>query len=163
MKKKKQQPEQLLQQLLDHEVRVIVMGSAAAVANGLDRKVGDLDVLYDRAADNLQPLVDALANLEPYPRGAEPGLEVPWDAETIDEGYSFIMTTSLGDLDLFAEISGLGLYDDVLPDSVECVLWGRSCQCLSPDQLIENLICSGREKDLASAEALRKWLKAQAE
>ena len=161
MTAKKQQPEKLLRQLVDHNVRFIVMGSAAAVANGLDRSVGDLDVLYDREADNLQPLVDALASLEPYPRGAEPGLEVPWDVETIDDGYSFIMTTTWGDLDLFAEISGLGLYDDVLPDSVECELWGRRCQCLSPEQLIENLVCSGREKDLASADAIRKWLKSR--
>lgn len=156
-----QQPDKLLRQLLEHDVRLIVMGSAAAVANGLERTVGDLDVIYDRAEDNLQPLVDALKDLEPYPRGAEPGLEVPWDVETIDDGYSFIMTTVYGDLDLFAEISGLGLYDDVRPESVECELWGLTCQCLSPEQLIHNLKCSGRDKDLASAKALREWLEQQ--
>lgn len=152
------EPAQLLRQLLKHHVRVIVMGSAAAVAHGLQRPVRDLDVVYDRAADNLPRLVTALADLEPYPRGAEPGLEVPWDVETIDEGYSFIMTTTLGDLDLFAEISGIGLYEDVLPESVERRLWGMECRCLSPQQLIHNLKCSGRKKDFAGAKAMQQFL-----
>lgn len=134
------------------------MGSAAAVANGLERSVGDLDVVYDRAADNLPKLVEALKDIEPYPRGAEPGLEVPWDVETIDDGYSFIMTTSLGDLDLFADISGIGLYEDVYPESVQQTLWGMDCRCLSPQQLIHNLKCSGRKKDHAQAKAMQKWL-----
>ncbi len=151
-------PEHLLRRLLEFDVRIIVMGSAAAVAHGLDRNVGDLDVIYDRARSNLPKLVRALQDLEPYPRGAEPGLDVPWDVETIDDGYSFIMTTTLGDLDLFAEISGIGLYDDVLPESVERTLWGLQCSCLSPEQLIHNLKCSGRKKDLAQAKAVRKLI-----
>lgn len=149
----------LLKWLLIKDVRFIVMGSAAAVANGLERSVGDLDVIYDRAADNLPRLVDALSDLEPYPRGAEPGLEAPWDVETIEDGYSFIMTTTLGDLDLFAEISGIGLYEDVLPESVERSLWGAKCRCLSPEQLIHNLKCSGRKKDFAQAREVQQWLK----
>ncbi len=152
------QPALLLKWLLLRDVRFIVMGSAAAVAHGLERSVGDLDVVYDRAPDNLPRLVEALADLEPYPRGAEPGLDVPWDVETIEEGYSFIMTTTLGDLDLFAEISGIGLYEDVLPESVERNLWGAPCRCLSPEQLIHNLKCSGRKKDFAQAKAMQKWL-----
>lgn len=152
------QPAKLLQRLLDYDVRIIVMGSAAAVAHGLERTVKDLDVVYDRAADNLPNLVHALEDLEPYPRGAEPGLEVPWDVETIDEGYSFIMTTILGELDLFAEISGIGLYEDVLPESVERTLWGIKCRCLSPEQLIHNLKCSGRKKDFATAKQMRAFL-----
>ncbi|MFK7821277.1 MAG: hypothetical protein AB8G99_21360 [Planctomycetaceae bacterium] len=154
-------PEHLLKRLLEFDVSVIVMGSAAAVANGLDRSVGDLDVVYDRSEENLPRLVEALTDLEPYPRGAEPGLDVPWDVETIDDGYSFIMTTTLGDLDLFAEISGIGLYEDVLPESVERTLWGMQCHCLSPEQLIHNLKCSGRKKDLAQAKAMQRWLKSQ--
>ncbi len=134
------------------------MGSAAALAHGLPREVGDLDVVYDRAEDNLPRVVEALQDLRPYPRGGAPGLEVPWDVETIDEGYSFIMTTSLGDLDLFAEISGIGLYEDVLPESVARTLWGMECRCLSPQQLIHNLRCSGREKDLRAADQVSDWL-----
>lgn len=157
----KTSPRDLYYRLLDHEVRLIVMGSCAALAHGLDRNPSDFDLVYDRAPDNVPRLVAALADLEPYPRGAEPGLDVPWDPETIIEGYSFIMTTTLGDLDLFAEISGIGLYDDVLPDSVERELWGRTCRCLSPRQLIHNLICSGRDKDIAQAQAVEDWLESQ--
>ncbi len=155
----KAQPKKLLTELMNHDVELIVMGSCAALAHGLDRSPKDLDVVYDRSPDNLPKLVKALKDLEPYPRGAEPGLDIPWDVETIDEGYSFLMTTTFGDLDLFAEISGIGVYDDVLPDSTERTLWGHQCRCLSPQQLIHNLVCSGRDKDIAQANAIEQWLK----
>lgn len=152
-------PAALLKVLLDHDVRIIVIGSAAATGLGVPREhVGDLDVVYDRAADNQERLYHALKDLGPYPRGGQPG-DAPWDVEAIDEGYSFITATSLGDLDLFAEISGIGLYEDVLPESVECSLWGMSCRCLSAEQLIHNLKCSGRKKDRANAKSIREWLK----
>ncbi len=64
----------LLRALTSARVRYIVVGGAAATAYGAARLTVDLDVVYERMPENLTRLVTALADLNPYLRGAPPGL-----------------------------------------------------------------------------------------
>ncbi len=79
------------------QFQIIVVGGVAAIAHGLARLTYDVDVVYSRA-DNIQRLIAALENH--YPRGAPPGLPFRWNAETINAGLNFTMTTTAGDLAL---------------------------------------------------------------
>lgn len=59
----------LLRRLGDNGVEFIVVGGAAAIAHGSARLTQDLDIVYDRSAENLERLVAALRNEKPYIRG----------------------------------------------------------------------------------------------
>ena len=63
-------------------------------------------------------LTRMLAPLEPYLRGAPPGLPFVWSEETMWAGLNFALTTSLGSLDLLGEITDGVSFEDLLPDTI---------------------------------------------
>lgn len=151
--------EDLLARLDAAGVRFIVVGGIAAVAHGSARATYDLDLVYDRDPANLARLVEALAPLAPYLRGAPPGLPFRFDLPTLRQGLNFTLTTAAGDLDLLGEITGGGKFADLLPDTVEITLFGRRCLCLDLPRLIAVKRAAGRPRDLeaiAELEALRE-------
>jgi hypothetical protein len=56
----------------------------------------DLDVVYRRTMDNIARLAAALEPLQPYLRGAPPGLPFHFDVEAIKRGLNFRLRTSAG-------------------------------------------------------------------
>jgi hypothetical protein len=79
----------LLRRLLSAQVEFILIGGVAGNVHGSARATYDIDVLYRRSADNLARLVSALAPLEPYLRGAPPGLPFTFDVGTLRRGLNF--------------------------------------------------------------------------
>lgn len=148
----------LLRRLLSARVEFILVGGVAGNVHGLARATYDIDVLYRRSADNLARIVEALAPLEPYLRGAPPGLPFTFDIDTLRRGLNFTLTTSSGDIDLLGDVTGGGTYDDLLPASEEVPLFGLACRCATLEALIRMKRAAGRPKDLealAELEALR--------
>jgi hypothetical protein len=88
---------ELLRALSSRGVRFVIVGGTAATAHGSAGLTFDLDVVYDRAPDNLSRLFSALAPHHPYLRGAPPGLPFVWDEQTLARGLNFTLTTVLGD------------------------------------------------------------------
>jgi predicted nucleotidyltransferase len=149
----------LLRLLLDPGVEFILVGGIAANVHGSARATYDIDVVYRRSADNLERLVRALNPVNPYLRGAPPGLPFVFDIETIRRGLNFTLTTTLGDVDLLGEVAGGGSYEALAPLSERIELFGRSCQCVTLPTLIRLKRAAGRPKDLeaiAELEALRE-------
>ena len=149
----------LLRSLQTAEVRFIVVGGAAATALGSARLTSDLDIVYDRAPNNLDRLVAALAGHRPYLRGAPPGLPFRFDRETLRLGLNFTLVTDVGDIDLLGEITGGGGYAELLPYSIVLKPFGIDCRCLGLRRLIEVKRAAGRAKDLeaiAELEALEQ-------
>lgn len=123
------------------------MGGAAATAHGSARLTVDLDVVYRRTPENIARLVSALNPLEPYLRGAPPGLPFDWSEETVRKGLNFTLTTKLGALDLLGEVTGGGNYEALLSDAVKLNVAGVECLCLGLRRLIEVKRAAGRPKD----------------
>jgi predicted nucleotidyltransferase len=149
----------LLRRLLSAHVEFILIGGVAANVHGSARATYDIDVVYRRSADNLARIVAALAPLEPYLRGAPPGLPFTLDAGTLRRGVNFTLTTSSGEIDLLGEVTGGGTYDDLLAASEEVPLFGLNCRCATLEALIRMKRAAGRPKDfeaLAELEALRE-------
>ena len=140
--------EGLLRALTQAGVEFILIGGAAATAHGSARLTQDVDVVYRRSPENLERLAAALGPLQPYLRGAPPGLPFRWDRATIDRGLNFTLSTSLGDLDLLGEIAGGGDYQALLPHAIELEVFGLSLRCLGLRRLIEVKRAAGRPKDL---------------
>jgi predicted nucleotidyltransferase len=138
----------LLRALSDGHVAFILVGGVAATVHGSARLTQDVDVVYDRSPENLPRLVEALAALHPYLRGAPPGLPFQFDVPTIGAGLNFTLTTDAGDLDLLGEIAGGGTYRALVGRSLTIEVFGMQMRCLSLEQLIAAKRAAGRSKDL---------------
>ena len=66
----------ILVTLAKHDVRYIAVGGIAAVLRGAPINTRDVDIVYDRAEDNLSRPLEALADLDAYfrddPRNLRP-------------------------------------------------------------------------------------------
>lgn len=149
----------LLTALRQGDVEFILIGGAAATVHGSSRITLDLDVVYRRTPENIRRVVETLAPLRPYLRGAPPGLPFKFDEPTVKAGLNFTLTTNLGDLDLFGEIAGGGTYEELLPHTVEVRPFAVACRCLDLPSLIRVKRAAGRPRDLetiAELEAIRE-------
>lgn len=151
----------LLGALSEAGVHFIVVGGTAALAHGAARLTQDVDVVYDRARDNLERIVTALSALAPYPRGAPPGLPFVWDARTLENGCNFTLRTAAGPIDLLGEITGGGTYADLLPSTLEVELFGHAVRCLELTKLIATKRAAGRPKDFEAIAELEALLEEQ--
>ena len=77
-----------------------------------------------------------------------------WDAATVERGLNFTLTTDIGDLDLFGELTGGGPYDRLLPHSITIQVLGIECRCLNLERLIAVKRAAGRPKDLEAVAEL---------
>lgn len=147
----------LVHTLCDGRVEFLIIGGVAAAAHGSSRLTQDLDVVYARHRSNLERLVATVGSLDPYLRGAPPGLPFRWDLETLTRGLNFTLTTALGDLDLLGEIVGGGGYEQLRPQCVELPIFDRRCAVLGLSALLRTKRATGRPRDLlvvAELEAL---------
>ena len=148
----------LLRALSDARVEYILVGGAAATAHGSARLTLDVDVVYRRTPDNLARVVASLGPFRPYLRGAPPGLPFRWDADTLQRGLNFTLTTTLGHIDLLGEISGGGTYDELVADTEPITVSDVKCRCLSLPRLIQVKRAAGRVKDLEAVAELEAHL-----
>lgn len=149
----------LLRTLSKSGVEYILVGGAAATAHGASRLTVDIDIVYRRTHENLSRIVSALAPHRPYLRGAPPDLPFHWDPFTLERGLNFTLSTTLGDVDLFGELTGGGTYERLAAESDLLTVFGVEVRCLSLDQLIDVKRAAGRPKDLeaiAELEAIRE-------
>lgn len=147
----------LIRALSQGSVEFIIVGGAAAIGHGSSRLTSDLDIVYRRTEGNISRLVQALAPLKPYLRGAPPGLPFHWGEETIRRGLNFTLVTTLGAIDLLGEITGGGSFEDIKPHSITLDLHETNCLCLGIEWLIKVKRAVGRPKDfevIAELEAI---------
>jgi len=144
----------LLDTLSRGGARYVLIGGFAANVHGNPRLTVDLDIVYDRAPDNLRRLAEILAPLEPYLRGAPAGLPFRLDEPTLRAGLNFTLTTTLGDLDMLGEVAGGGTYEALRPSAVEVTLFGNRHLCVDLPTLISLKRAAGRRKDIEAVAEL---------
>lgn len=145
----------MIQRLTDAQVEFVVIGGLAVIAHGHVRTTADMDICYARTPANLARLVRALAPLKPRLRGAPPELPFFWDEQTLKNGTNFTLVTSLGDLDLLGEVTGIGNFADFSVRAVTMPLFEREVLVISREDLLRAKAAAGRAKDLLDLEALR--------
>ena len=149
--------ETLIGALVGAQVEFIVVGGLAATVHGSARLTQDVDVVYARTDANITRLVAALAPLQPYLRGAPPGLPFDWSEATIRRGLNFTLTTIVGDIDLLGEITGGGSYEMLERHTISIDLFDHECKCIDLVWLIKTKRAAGRPRDfeaIAELEAL---------
>jgi hypothetical protein len=140
--------ERLLTMLVSGGVEFIIIGGMAATAHGSAHVTVDLDIVYRRTPENMSRLAEALSPLQPYLRGAPPGLPFRFDVDTIKRGLNFTLVTSAGDLDVMGEATGGGTYEALLPRSQERPIFDLQVRFVDLEMLIHLKRAAGRPKDL---------------
>lgn len=149
-------PDRILEVLIRHQVRFVLVGGIAAQAHGSPSLTGDLDICYARDRDNLDRLAAALAELSAVRRGLPPDSPrmPPLDARTLRAGGLFTLTTRYGDFDIVATPDPGFDYQRLLEHAVTTVLHGARLQIASLHDLIEMKRAAGRPKDRIELEIL---------
>jgi predicted nucleotidyltransferase len=148
-----------VQALVDAGVEFVIIGGWSAILHGSRFMTDDLDVCFSRHRENLRSLARALAPYHPHPRDVPEGLPFVWDETTLRNGFT--LDTDLGGIDLLAEVSGLGTFDDVKAASIAVDAFGRQVRTLDLRSLIKAKRAAGREKDLRALPELESLLEAQ--
>jgi hypothetical protein len=151
--------EKALPLLAASRIDYVIVGGVASTSHGSSYLTTDLDICYSRDPENLKRLASCLAPIHPHLRGAPEGLPFLWDAETLQRGLNFTLSTDVGDLDLLGEVGGIGPYLAVLEVSEPNILYGITCRVLSLEALIRSKRFAGRGKDLpvvTELEAIRE-------
>ena len=85
-----------------------------------------------------------------------------WDERTLAGRTNFTLQTTIGDIGLLAEVSGIGTYKDVVAESNSLALFGFDINVLSIDGLIKAKTAAGREKDVPGLKILHALREAEA-
>ena len=149
-------PERILKKLLEHGVRFVVIGGVAAALQGSPMLTADVDVSYERSADNLERLARALGEMNARLRGIDEDLPFEFDARALRSGANFTFVTDLGDLDVIGWPDGISSYDELAREAVPMRIGGREVLVASIDDLIRMKRAAGRPKDVAGALALEE-------
>jgi hypothetical protein len=138
-------PLELLRVLAKHEVRFIIVGGTAAVLQGVPITTLDVDIVYDRAEDNLTGLLAALEDLDATFRTDSRRLR-PGRSHLESAGHK-LLQTRLGVLDLLATVEDHTGYADLVPHAEPLALEELRPLVLSLDRLIEIKRQLSRPKD----------------
>jgi hypothetical protein len=152
--------ERAVHALCDAEVEFIVIGGLSATLHGSARVTLDLDVCFSRSGANLKRLVTALAPYHPRPRGFPESLPFLWDEAMLRNATVLTLLTDLGEIDLLAEVAGLGAWDEVKAGSILVDAFDRKIAILDLPSLIKAKRAAGREKDLSALPELESLLEA---
>ena len=152
--------EQTVQLLCDGGVEFVIIGGVAAAFHGSTRVTLDLDICYSRSAANGKRLTAALTPFHPRPRGFLEGLPFIWDEQTRRNTTLFTLQTTLGEIDLLAEVPGIGTYDEVRARSVTVDAFGREVLVIDLKSLIHAKRTADREKDRLALPELESLLEA---
>lgn len=136
------------------DVDFVIIGGMALRTHGSGYLTQDLDICYSRKRENLERIASALLDFKPRPRGFPDDLPFIWDWSTLQNGTNFTLRTTLCDIDLLAEVPGIGTYRDAVANSELIDFDGAGVRVLSIDALITAKTTAGRKKDEAGLEEL---------
>lgn len=148
-------PRPIFEVLVRHGVDFVVIGGLAGTARGSAYVTYDVDVAYERSAENLERLAAALVELGATLRGAPSGQPFFPDAETLRAGLNFTFDTRFGSLDVLGEPAGAPRYEELRDSGTLEATWGLSIRVASLDHLIAMKEAAGRDKDRLHASEYR--------
>lgn len=147
--------DQLLRQLVDAEVRFVLVGGLAVAAWGVVRGTKDVDVVVAEDAANLRRLADVVvANNGRVQTGEALFGSALSIAGVLAGGEQVPIETDLGRLDVVHGLEGVPPYEALRARAVEAEILGVTVPVCSLKDLREMKRAAGRTRDLADLEDL---------
>lgn len=147
-------PIRVVETLNRHGVRYVLIGGMAAVALGSPVVTNDLDICYERTAENMERLAAALVELKAKLRGAPDDVLFLLDAKTIAMGDHFTFATEAGPLDCLGTPAGSEGFTALKANAASVDLDTATVLVASIHDLIDMKRAAGRPKDLMMLENL---------
>ena len=150
-------PLRALRTFNQHRVRYVLIGGYASSVLGAPIVTNDLDVCYERTAENMTRLAEALEELQATLRVAGVDEDLPFilDGRTIAAGDSFTFNTDAGPIDVLGTPSGTGGFRDLDADATTYDLGEELLvRVVSLDDLIRMKEAARRPKDEAHLHVL---------
>jgi hypothetical protein len=146
--------------LADHEVRFVVIGGLAAVAQGSPFPTEDVDITPEASRDNLDRLSAALRALDARIRtdAVPEGLPFDHDGESLGAAGVWNLVTPHGWLDISMTPAGTEGYGDLVVDSRELDIMGIRVRVASLADVIRSKQAANRNKDQRVLPTLREIL-----
>lgn len=152
----------LLEVLVRHQVRHVVIGGWAAVVHGSPLPTRDVDVVPDVDQDNLQRLSAALTDLDAKVRnGDKEPLPFAHDATSLAGSVFWNLTTRFGDLGISLRPSGTDGFADLDRDAEDVDLGGLVICVASLQDIVRSKEAAGRDKDRRALPVLRELVAEQ--
>jgi predicted nucleotidyltransferase len=138
---------EMLQCLLEEDVRFLLVGAYAVAVYGYPRATKDIDIFVRAAPENASSLMKALARF-----GAPLSDVSASDFST--EGVVFQIGNSPRRIDILTRISGVE-FESAYANRKILSIAGMNVPIISLDDLIANKRATGRTQDLADVEKLQ--------
>lgn len=148
----------ILEVLLRHEVKFVLIGGLAAVVHGSPIATEDVDVTPEASRDNLARLSTALTELGAQVRFDNEALPFAHDAESLAAAGVWNLRTSFGDLDISMVPNGTSGYADLVRDSTSVEAYGLAIPVASLADVIRSKQAANRPKDQRVLPVLREIL-----
>ena len=150
--------------LQDAGLNFVIIGGVCAAFYGYTANTYDLDICCDFTESNVRKIHAAVADLNPVHRITPQ--KMPFElSEHIFVGLkNLYLGTAIGKLDCLSEVAGVGGYAEVIRQSTEASLFGRTFRFLSIDALIASKKTTARPNDLRTVgqlEAIREAMNNQ--
>jgi hypothetical protein len=150
----------ILKRLSDHGVDFVLIGSFAAMGHGSPIVTQDVDVCAPLVRPNLDQIIGALRDLNPYFRfRAGQKLRLYDDPARLVGFKNIYLETDWGVLDILGDLPGVGPFEQIARTAETIDFGGFTCRMLDLDTLIAAKRAAGRPKDLVHLrhlEALKK-------
>ncbi len=138
----------MLQLLLDHQVKFLLVGAYAMGIHGYPRATGDIDIWVQPSAENSRNVYGSLAAF-----GA-PLHEID-EATFAESGVVFQIGVAPRRIDIITAISGVD-FDRAYEQRQTVDVEGLTISVLSYGDLIQNKRATGRDQDRLDADRLEK-------
>lgn len=139
----------LLRAALDHSVEFLVVGATAMAIHGMPRFTGDIDLFIRPSEENAQRLLNALTAA---------GFPIPFaPGDLTKPDYVCFIGNFPRRIDFLTAISGV-TFDEAWDGRIHAEVDGLLLPVIGLEALLRNKLASGRLKDLADAEIIRKSL-----
>ena len=155
-----------IKQFVEGNVRFVLIGGLAMIAQGATHTTLDIDLSYDRNTENLAALVKVLVGCHARLRNVPADLPFILDVKTFRNVFNLTLTTDVGAIDLLAEPAGVDSFEGLWERASVMELFGMSVRVASIEDLIAMKRAAGRPKDerhLMELLDLQQFLRDEAE
>ncbi len=138
---------EMLQSLLDNEVKFLIVGAYAMGAYGYPRATGDLDIWVDASSENSHKIYKSLSQF------GSPLSDINKETFT-EKGIVFQVGIAPRRIDILTQIDGVS-FKEAYEAKEEIKIEDLKVPFISKEKFIKNKLATGREKDRLDAEYLK--------